>query len=115
MQNKILKYLFDIKKSCDLIINFTEEKSFNDYDNNKMLSSAVERQFEIIGEALNQAIKLEPQLTNIISESRSIVDFRNLLIHAYSSISSEVVWTIIKNKLPILYQEVTSLLEQNSD
>ncbi len=113
MQNKVLKYLFDVKNSCELIREFTEGKSLDDYLNNRMLSSAVERQFLIIGEALNQAIKLDSQLANKINESRKIVDFRNFISHEYSAVSDEFVWGFVNSKLPILYQEVTSLLEEN--
>ena len=65
-------------------------QSFADYTNNAMLRSAVERQFEIISEALNKMLKLEPKIAASITDSRKIIDFRNVLIHGYASVSDQV-------------------------
>lgn len=113
MNNKLFKYLYDIKQSCELITEFSQGKNFADYQDNAMLRSAIERQLSIIGEALNQAIKIEPNIANEIIDSRTIVDFRNFLIHAYTSVSNEVVWGVVESKLPILYQEIKTLLPQD--
>ncbi|HEV3276022.1 MAG TPA: HepT-like ribonuclease domain-containing protein [Terriglobia bacterium] len=78
-----------------------------------MLRFAVERQFEIVGEPLNQAIRLEPGLSDQVSNSRRIVAFRNRLIHGYASISDEVVWGVIETSLPALRREVTALLGES--
>lgn len=112
MQLKVRKYLFDIQEACQLIYEFTSGQTFADYTNNSMLRSAVERQFEIIGEALNQLLKLEPSLAEKITDSRRIIDFRNLLIHGYAKVSNPVVWGIIESNLPIIYREINQLLEE---
>ena len=75
-----------------------------------MLKFAVERQFAIISEALNQSFRLDANLASQISESRKIV-VRNLLIRSYARVSDEVVWSIIQTKLPRLKREVQKLLE----
>jgi uncharacterized protein with HEPN domain len=75
-----------------------------------MLRSAVERQFEIIGEALNQALRLDPTLADRISHSGRIIAFRNRLIHGYAFIADEVVWGVLETHLPTLHKEVTALL-----
>ncbi|GAB4291476.1 MAG: DUF86 domain-containing protein [Oscillatoriaceae cyanobacterium] len=113
MRLEVKKYLFDIQESCQLIAEFTDGKDFAEYTSNAMLRSAVERQFEIIGEALNQMLKIEPSLASIITDTRKIIDFRNLLIHGYSKISNQVVWGILEYNLPILYREVCDLLKND--
>lgn len=112
MNRKVLKYLYDIEIACDLIKSFSQDQTLADYLNNIMLRSAMERQFIIIGEALNQLIKLEPNLESKITDSRKIIDFRNLLVHAYQSVSDEVVWGIIEGKLPTLHQQIKNITNQ---
>lgn len=111
MPRDVRKYLFDIEQACRLIRSFVAEKSFEHYRADPMLRSAVERQFEIIGEALNQALKIDPGLARGIGHCRRIIGFRNQLIHGYASVSHEVVWGIVETWLPILHQEVKELLE----
>jgi uncharacterized protein with HEPN domain len=105
------KYLFDIAEACDLIAQFTKGKSFSDYLNDPMLRSAVERQFEIIGEALKKAVETSPEIEMSISNSSRIIAFRNRLIHAYATVADEVVWGVLESHLPVLTREVTHLLE----
>lgn len=77
-----------------------------------MLRSAVERQFEIIGETLVQLSRLDEALAARISEYRRIIAFRNILIHGYAQVDDRIVWDILETKLPILRREVRMLLEQ---
>ena len=107
------KYLFDIAEAADLIVQFTVGKTFADYHNNPLLWSGVERQFEIIGEALNQAIQHNPSLAASISNSSRIIAFRNRLIHRYATVADEVVWGFLETYLPLLAHEVKQLLEQD--
>ena len=102
----------DIAQACELLIQFTEGRTFQEYSNDALLQSGVERQFEIIGEALNQALRFDPSLAVRISDSRRIIAFRNLLIHAYGSVSDEVVWGIVETNLPNLRLEVTAILRE---
>jgi uncharacterized protein with HEPN domain len=111
---EIRKYLFDILQGCDLLKQFTAGKTFDDYTANPMLRSAVERQFEIIGEALNQAIRLDPNLKPRISNTSRIIAFRNILIHGYASIADEVVWGVIEANLTDLHREVDNLLNEEN-
>ncbi len=109
---EIRKYLFDIVQACDLLKRFTTGKTFDDYTADPMLRSAVERQFEIVGEALNQALQLDPSLEARISSTRRIIAFRNRLIHGYASIADEVVWGVIETNLASLHREVNNLLNE---
>jgi uncharacterized protein with HEPN domain len=111
-QPEVRKYLFDIVEACELLVQFSAGKTFDDYQRDPLLRSAVERQFEIVGEALNQAVKLDVEVADQVSDSRRIIAFRNRLIHAYSAVSNEVVWGIVEAYLPKLRREVRRLLEE---
>jgi uncharacterized protein with HEPN domain len=104
------KYLYDMAEAADLIAQFTAGRTFEEYRVDPMLRSAVERQFEIIGEALNQLLRQEPGLSERISDASLIVAFRNRLIHGYASVSDEVVWGVVERYLPVLSNEVQDLL-----
>lgn len=80
MQLEARKYLFDIKQATDLIDTFCAGKSFADYQRDPMFRSAVERQFEIIGEAISRLAQLNPRLAEKLTEYRRIIAFRNFLI-----------------------------------
>lgn len=107
------KYLYDIALASDLITQFVAGKNLSDYKNDALLRSGVERQFEIIGEALNQALRHDPTLTAMISSAPRIISFRNRLIHRYSAVSDEVVWGVIETSLPVLTREVKMLLKDS--
>lgn len=76
------------------------------------MQSAVERQFEVIGEATGQLLKAAPELAGSISHSADIVGFRNNLIHRYASVQHEVVWDILRNYLPALQSEIRHLIDE---
>jgi uncharacterized protein with HEPN domain len=109
MENEINKYLFDIKESIDSIENYLGEKrDYNVYLENKMLRRAIEREFEIIGEAMTRIDKLHATIG--ISSKRQIIDMRNRVIHGYDKIDNEIVWGTIVRHLPTLKTEITFLL-----
>ena len=110
MRLEAQKYLEDIRQAIELLSQFTQGKTFADYSRDALLRSGVERQFEIIGEALNQLSTIDPTTVDRISEHRRIIAFRNILIHGYSAIDDKVVWDIIETKLPVLHREVETLL-----
>lgn len=111
MDNKAKKLLFDILTSINNIDNYIgDKKIFENYESNSMLQDAVERNIEIIGEAMNQLLKIEPEIK--ITNSRRIVDARNKIVHGYDEIENAQVWGIIINHLPILKKEVTTFLEK---
>ncbi|MBW4460348.1 MAG: DUF86 domain-containing protein [Nodosilinea sp. WJT8-NPBG4] len=110
MDADIQTYLYDIQQACQLIQDFVTDQTFDSYRTNMLISSAVERQFITIGEALNLAIKRSPELEAQISDARKIVDFRNLLTHSYGAVSDAVVWDIIQTNLPKLISDVNQLM-----
>ncbi len=111
MDNKAKKLLFDILTAINNIDSYIGiEKIFDKYDNNPMLQDAVERNIEIIGEAMNKLLKIEPKIN--ISNTRRIVDARNKIIHGYDEIENTQIWGIIINYLPILKEEIKQYLEK---
>jgi uncharacterized protein with HEPN domain len=103
--------LEDIRQAVVLILDFTHGKTFTNYENDALLSSGVERQFEIIGEALNRLNRVDPATAGQMSQTRRIIGFRNILIHGYDIVENTVVWDIIEKNIPILHKEILYLLE----
>ena len=104
-------YLADMIAAADRIFAFTSGKTYEDYLANDLLRSGVERQFEILGEALRKLSELDPQTAAAIPEYRRIVGFRNILVHGYASVDNWLVWGIVENKLPALRASVASLVD----
>jgi len=110
MQHSIEMYLFDISNSIDSVFEYLgEERNFKIYESNKLLRRAVERELEIIGEATNRIIKINPDID--ISDSRRIVYLRNWVIHAYDNVDNVIIWGIINKDLTLLKKQVSDLLE----
>jgi len=82
------------------------------YSGNEMAQAAVERKFEIIGEALNQLTKLDSGLASRIPDGPQIVAFRNQLIHGYAKVRVGTVWNVMQSALPLLVQSVQALLAE---
>jgi len=110
MDIEIKKYLFDINESIDSIEKYLGDKhDFNIYLANKMLRRAVEREFEIIGEAMSRIERLDSKLE--ISGKKQIINMRNRVIHGYDKIDDEIVWGTILRHLPTLKSEISNLLK----
>lgn len=94
MEDRINKYLLDIKTCIDSIESYLgSNRNFFVYQENKMLRRAVEREFEIIGEAMNKLDKLNPEFP--ITSKEQIIGLRNRVIHGYDKIDDEIVWGVI--------------------
>jgi len=106
MDEKIKKFLYDINECIENIIAFTEGYDLHRFALDKRTKQAVERNFEIIGEAINNIRKYDAAIADQIRESNKIVGFRNQLIHGYDMISDPITWDIIKNKLPLLAEDI---------
>ncbi|MBI5838402.1 MAG: DUF86 domain-containing protein [Candidatus Eisenbacteria bacterium] len=104
------KYLHDVQQAAGLIARFTAGKSLENYSGDPMLRAAVERQFEIVGEALAQLDRLDPATAGRISDCRRIVAFRNILIHGYADVDDRLVWDIVQSKVTSLTTEVAAML-----
>lgn len=111
MPNDPNTYLHDIRQAARYIATFTEGNSYADYEQDRLLSSAVERQLQIIGEALAQLDREAPEIASRIPEYRRVIAFRNVLVHGYASLDNRLVWGVIEAKLPQLSRAVGELLE----
>lgn len=112
MDRKIRKYLADILASIIEMESFMAErpKEYATFCNDTLFRRGVECNMEIMGEALNNVLKIDPNIA--ITSSRKIVDTRNFIIHAYDSLKPDILWGIVINHIPLLKREVETLLAE---
>lgn len=111
MDLKVLTWLQDIRQSIDEIFEFLpEDLKFEEYQKDLKTKKAVERNIEIIGEAVKRIINTDSDFP--IENARRIVDTRNRIIHGYDSISDEIIWGIVVSELPNLKDEVSQILDE---
>ena len=109
MDIKIKTWLLDIQQSIEEIDEFLgEERNFLNYQKDLKTKKAVERNLEIIGEAVNRILKADSSF--ILDKSKNIIGTRNRIIHSYDNISDEVIWTIVIRDLPELKSQVDKLI-----
>lgn len=108
-------FLHDIYVAGTGILRFVRGRTFEEFLSDDMLRLAVEREFEIIGEALSAAVRARPEIADQIAEASRIVGFRNRIAHGYWEILSESVWLIIHENLPGLLDDVRALLPEDPD
>lgn len=109
--DKVSKYLYDVFEACTEIEEETNlrGRSFEIFCKDRVFRKFVERNFEIIGEAMNRILKINPEIS--ISSARKIVNTRNLVIHSYDSLDKEILWGIVIRHLPILKAEVAQVMD----
>lgn len=112
MPPEVRKYLEDVQQACELLLKFTSGKSITDYEGDPMLRSAVERQFEIIGEAVSGLARINPAIADRISYHERIIALRNILIHGYADVDNRLVWDVLRTNLPTLRGEINTLLAE---
>ncbi len=105
-------YLWDIADSCRAIVEFVKGCDLSDYEQNRMLRRAVERELSIVGEAVGQAARHFPELEKSIGPARQIVGFRNRIVHEYAEVDAEVVWAIVQSEVPRLLEKSEALLKE---
>ena len=110
MRLESMKHLEDMRRAAGLIAQFVAGKDLGDYRADPQLRSAVERQFQIIGEALTRLTKTVAAAAGRIGHAARIIAFRNILIHGYDIVDDEVVWDVIETDLPVLRRQVAALL-----
>ena len=107
-QHDAQKYLYDMLSSCDFLLEFTQGKTIDDYKDDRGFRSAVERELQIIGEALMD--RSYPEMAEQIPDYLNIIGFRHVLVHGYDSLNPATVWHVIQTKLTELRAKVQSLL-----
>ena len=110
MDERVEKWLYDIRFSIEEIDSFFHhnERTFDAFCQNIILKRAIERNLEIIGEAVNRILSRNENIA--IENAKKIVSLRNHIIHSYDNISEETVWAIVINHIPKLKKEIDSLL-----
>jgi uncharacterized protein with HEPN domain len=108
-------YLWDLKQAVEDIQLFTHERSFADYEKDGQLQAAVERKFEIIGEALAQMAKHFPDTQDQFTDIGKFIGFRNILIHRYGNVDTTIVWGAIESSVPALRQEIDASILKLGD
>ncbi|MBX3290372.1 MAG: DUF86 domain-containing protein [Acidobacteria bacterium] len=112
MQHDIRKLCFDILRAIEDIKTFTEGLEYEQYQQNRLVRLAVERDYEIIGEALKRMeIRFADDFATV-ANGRKIIDFRNLLAHGYDEIADEIVWAITKYDINVLESDIKQILGQ---
>ena len=109
MQPKVLKYILDIESVIEEIENIKAKtkNNFNIYQSDIILQRAIERDLEILGEAIKKMIELDVNLK--ITAAKNIIGLRNIISHAYDSVEPEIIWGIIQNNVPLLSIEIKNI------
>lgn len=111
MEKEIKTYLADIKQAIREIDQFLPDKeNFAEFQKDLKTKRAVERNIEIIGEAVNRIFKIKPDFP--VTNARKIVDTRNRIIHGYDTVSEEILWSIVVRDLANLEKEVDELMNE---
>jgi uncharacterized protein with HEPN domain len=115
MQPKTPGLLWDMLDAARFVLAETADLSLTDYEQNRLLRSAIERQFEIIGEAARRLAAHDAATASALSDLPRIIAFRNLLAHGYDVIDNAQVWEVIERSLPVLIIEVERLLQHDKN
>ena len=115
MKLEAKKLLFDVITACGHIEQFTAGKNFDDYLGSELLRGAVERKFEIVGEALMRLRSKDPNTFARISASQEAIAFRNRLVHGYDAIDHALIWNIIQDDVRALKAETENLLREETE
>tara|TARA_R100000951_G_scaffold108892_1_gene105440 strand:- start:111 stop:449 length:339 start_codon:yes stop_codon:yes gene_type:complete len=109
MHPKLLKYILDIESVIEEIesIKRKTQNDFNNFSDDIILQRAIERDLEIIGEAIRKIIEINPSIQ--ITASKNIIGLRNIISHAYDSVEPEMLWGIIQRNIPVLTDEIRKL------
>ena len=111
MGNESQAHLYDILQAVRSIKDFVSGRTFAEYASDELLRSAVERKFEIVGEALNRVRRDDPDLLLKIRSQRDIISYRNILVHGYDAIDDRIVWGVIEADLDNVIEDVARLLQ----
>jgi uncharacterized protein with HEPN domain len=109
MNDTSLKHFYDAREAGRSIMRFASGKTYEDYCGDEMMSAAIERKFEIIGESLARIRRENPADLTAIGAWPAIIGFRNILAHAYDHVEDSVVWGIVQSQLPLFLKELEAV------
>jgi uncharacterized protein with HEPN domain len=112
MRHRAIQLLEDIRQAGAAIQRLTRDRSESDYLCDEGLRLAVERAFEIIGEAMRRLVDMHPELAASLSQAHQIVGFRNVIAHGYDVLDDRRVWLVVQSNLPVLQRETDRLLAE---
>ena len=112
MDEKLKKWLYYVLKSIEEIEDYASQanRNFIRFKENKMMKRAIERNLEILGEAVNRILQVDESIE--ITDARKIVGLRNNIIHSYETVSDEIIWSIFIKHIPKLKKEITKLIQE---
>jgi uncharacterized protein with HEPN domain len=110
MRREAAKLLWDAREASDRIVRFVGARSFDHYLDDEVVRSAVERQFEVIGEALGRLRAIDPEVARRVPRLAQLVALRQLLLHQYADSDSRLVWDVVKTRLPAVREALRHLL-----
>lgn len=103
-------YLWEAREAAAAVLRFARGRNFDDLLGDDLLRSAIERQLQIVGEALSQLSRVDAEIAGRIPHLRQIIAFHNILVHGYASVDYENVWKVIQKDVPDLAATLSSLL-----
>jgi uncharacterized protein with HEPN domain len=112
MRREAAKLLWDAREAADRLHRFVGQHSLDSYLGDEVVRSAVERQLEVMGEALGRLRALEPDVARRVPRLQQLVAFRNFLLHQYGDSDSRLVWDVVKTRLPALREALRTLLPE---
>lgn len=115
MRRNAHKFMFDMLDSCRFLMDLTKKEYVDRYKKDRVFRSAIERELQIIGEAMLQLKTTSPVTAAGFTEHERIIGFRHVLVHGYHELDPDIVWSVIKDKLPILRAELEAVLPSESE
>jgi uncharacterized protein with HEPN domain len=115
MNDETKRRLLDALEACRAIQKFSAGTDYATFVADELLRAAIERKFEILGEALNRAEQSESDLADQLPELRRMIGMRNRIIHGYDAIDEEILWDAVEFKVPNLSEQIAAILGDNQD
>ena len=112
MQHDPLVCVEDAVSACELIIEFTKNMGEAEFYVDLKTKAAVEREFEILGEALNRVKKIDANILTDVDNWREIIGFRNVIAHGYDVVEDEIVWDAVNRDIPKLLKQLKEIIEK---
>ena len=106
----IEKYLIDVLNATIEVESYFADapKLFQNFQKDMLRQRAVERNVEIMGEAINRILRVDPSFE--LPNAKAIINTRNRVIHGYDSVTTEFLWSLIIRHIPALKKDVENIL-----